>query len=246
MTYTRFSEDAQYVWDFTRCVRPNGTHYGTSGKCRKGTEDPYKDWEELAKGNYGRVSKSPDGKRVVKQLLEHNGVKGEFGPYERQLAIRMGRLGHSPVIHRIGKDSIEMDLAKGKPLWKSYAPAEGEGPMTATQAKKAGAAVLALHKLGFYHGDAHALQWMVDGDNVKLVDYGLSGKIKDNPEKVLQDLSKWSKIVGWNNPELKNDPYFQLANWTMERYKNIKGQSKAAKEARAELARMYLEEVASL
>jgi hypothetical protein len=78
------------------------------------------------------------------------------------------------------------------------------------------------------------------------VDYGLSGKIKDNPEKVLQDLSKWSKIVGWNNPELKNDPYFQLANWTMERYKNIKGQSKAAKEARAELARMYLEEVASL
>jgi hypothetical protein len=25
--------------DFTRCVRPNGTAYGTGGKCRKGTEE---------------------------------------------------------------------------------------------------------------------------------------------------------------------------------------------------------------
>jgi len=26
------------TYDFTRCVRPNGTAYGTAGKCRKGTE----------------------------------------------------------------------------------------------------------------------------------------------------------------------------------------------------------------
>jgi len=32
----RYSEDS---FDFTRCVRPNGTVYGTSGKCRKGTEE---------------------------------------------------------------------------------------------------------------------------------------------------------------------------------------------------------------
>jgi hypothetical protein len=31
-----FSEDEFY--DFTRCVRPNGTAYGTKGKCKKGTE----------------------------------------------------------------------------------------------------------------------------------------------------------------------------------------------------------------
>jgi len=28
----------QEIFEFTRCVRPNGTAYGTSGKCRKGTE----------------------------------------------------------------------------------------------------------------------------------------------------------------------------------------------------------------
>jgi len=31
-----FSENETY--DFTRCVRSNGTYYGTNGKCRKGTE----------------------------------------------------------------------------------------------------------------------------------------------------------------------------------------------------------------
>lgn len=244
--YGSFSPSALDVLDFTRCVRPDGTHYGTAGKCRKGTEDPYTDWEQLAKGNYGKVSKSPDGKRVVKQLLEHEGKKGEFGPYERQLAIRMGKLGHSPRVHSASKDHIEMDLAPGKPLWKSYAPSEGEGPMTTAQARKAGAAVKALHKMGYFHGDAHAMQWMVDGDNVKLVDYGLSGKIERNPVKALQDLSKWSRVVGWNNPELKGDPYFELADWTMKKYGEIKGQSKAAKAAREDLAKLYLSELEQL
>ena len=32
-----FSEDEFY--DFTRCVRPNGSAYGTGGRCRKGTEE---------------------------------------------------------------------------------------------------------------------------------------------------------------------------------------------------------------
>jgi len=241
-----FNEKAQQVWDFTRCQRPNGTHYGTAGKCRKGTEAPYADWEVLAKGNYGRVSKSPDGKRVVKELLEHNGEKGEFGRYERQLAIRMGKLGHSPRIHSASADHIEMDIAPGKPLWKDYKPSEGEGPMTTAQAKKAAAAVKALHKMGFFHGDAHAMQWMVDGDNVKLVDYGLSGKASSNPARVLQDLSKWAMPIGWKNPELKGDPYFDLVNRTMTEYKAIEGQSKKAKAARVALGERYLEEVAKL
>lgn len=244
--YGSFSREAQQIWEFTRCQRPNGTHYGTSGKCRKGTEDPFSDWDVLAAGNYGKVLKSPDGKRVTKVLLERDGKKGEFGPYERQLAIRMGKLGHSPRIHSASKDHIEMDLAPGKPLWKGYNPEEGEGPMTAKQAAKAGAAVRALHKMGFYHGDAHALQWMVDGDNVKLVDYGLSGKTSENPVKALQDLSKWAKVIGWNNPEMKGDPFFDLASRTIEEYGSIKGQSKAAKQQREDLAKRYLEEVDKL
>ena len=37
--YGSFSETAlKDFYDFTRCVRPNGTVYGTRGKCRKGVE----------------------------------------------------------------------------------------------------------------------------------------------------------------------------------------------------------------
>ncbi len=36
--YGSFDENAQAVWDFTRCQRPNGTFYGTRGKCRAGDE----------------------------------------------------------------------------------------------------------------------------------------------------------------------------------------------------------------
>ena len=34
--FLEFSEGS--IYDFTTCIRPNGTAYGTAGKCRKGTE----------------------------------------------------------------------------------------------------------------------------------------------------------------------------------------------------------------
>lgn len=42
-----FSEGGTY--DFTRCVRPNGTSYGTGGKCRKGSEEAKQAEEPKAK-----------------------------------------------------------------------------------------------------------------------------------------------------------------------------------------------------
>jgi hypothetical protein len=35
--FPTFSEDASAVLDFARCQRPDGSVYGTSGQCRKGT-----------------------------------------------------------------------------------------------------------------------------------------------------------------------------------------------------------------
>ena len=43
-----FAEGDSY--DFTRCVRPDGSAYGTSGRCRKGTETGAKGTEGEAKG----------------------------------------------------------------------------------------------------------------------------------------------------------------------------------------------------
>lgn len=49
-----FSEKGTY--DFTRCVRPDGSAYGTGGKCRKGTEGA-KEIEEKAKKGTGGAKK---------------------------------------------------------------------------------------------------------------------------------------------------------------------------------------------
>jgi hypothetical protein len=49
-----FSEGG--VYDFARCVRPDGTAYGTSGKCRKGSEEAKK--EEVPKERKPRAKKA--------------------------------------------------------------------------------------------------------------------------------------------------------------------------------------------
>ena len=250
MNLGSFNEEATAVWDFVRCQRPNGTFYGTAGKCRKGTEvgekGKYSDWKPLAEGNYGKVSISPDGTRVVKELLTgKDGKKGEFGTYEVELATKMGELGHSPRIFSHSEDHIEMETAKGKTLWKTYAREEGEPRMNAKQATQAAAAILDLHRMGFAHGDMHALQWLADGDNLKLVDFGLSVPTSRQPVRVMQDLSKIAGLVNWGNPELADNPYVQTVNKYLERYKEVKGTSQKAKNEREKIALEYLAEINS-
>jgi len=207
----------------------------------------YTKWNPVAQGNYGKVSISPDGTRAVKELLiGKDGKKGEFGEFEVELAKKMGQLGHSPRIHRATPDVLEMDVAKGKPLWEGYARGENEPRMNTAQATKAAAAIKALHKMGFAHGDMHALQFLVDGNNVKLVDYGLSVPTSRQPARVMQDLSKIAGLINWKNPELAGNPYVQLANKYLDQYKEVKGVSKAAKTKKTQLGEAYLRELEQL
>lgn len=207
----------------------------------------YDSWRPVAEGNYGKVSINPEGTRAVKQLLTgKDGKRGEFGPHEIELAKKMGELGHSPRVYSTSKDHIEMDVAKGKPLWKSYRREEGEPVMNAAQAKQAGAALRDLHKMGFFHGDMHALQFLANGDRLKLVDYGLSGPVSSNPARLMQDLAKINSLVRWDNPELANDPYFRLVNRYLPQYQAIKGTSQAAKNKRVQLGNEYYQELQDL
>jgi len=54
------------TYDFTRCVRPNGTAYGTTGKCRKGTEQ-----EKAGGENKGFKGNDKGSSSVHKHLLQH-------------------------------------------------------------------------------------------------------------------------------------------------------------------------------
>lgn len=58
------------MFDFTRCERPNGTAYGTAGKCRKGTEKQ-KDYPYAAAVTQGRFNIPHSGHaKLIKHLLE--------------------------------------------------------------------------------------------------------------------------------------------------------------------------------
>jgi len=158
----------------------------------------------------------------------------------------MGELGHGPKIYSHSAEHIEMATAEGKPLWKSYARGEDEPVMNTAQAKKASLAIRDLHKLGYAHGDLHVLQFIVNGNNVQLVDYGLSVPVSRQPSRVMQDLSKIGSLVNWKNPELANDPYVNLVNRYLDRYKEIQGNSQAAKVKRARLGEEYIQELEGL
>jgi tRNA A-37 threonylcarbamoyl transferase component Bud32 len=206
--------------------------------------------KKLAEGNYGVVYQDPQTGHVVKTLKEGK----EWGPHEVELGKKMGELGHSPKIYSASNDHIEMDFSKGKPLWsggfnRTDEEKERDLKMSSEQAQKALAAIKDLHKMGFYHGDMHNEQFLTDGEGGKeatLIDYGLSGKIKDQPHKAIVDFNKVGKLIDIYRPELDNDPYVKLVRESVDAYKAAKGQSKAAVAKRSQIGLEYLDRVKNL
>lgn len=67
-------------YDFARCQRPDGSFYGTRGKCRKGTES-----SAVTKEEKTSASKSPLARASASQL---KGVNAKLGDLVRQLQQR--------------------------------------------------------------------------------------------------------------------------------------------------------------
>jgi len=61
-----FSEFEEDEYDFTRCMRPDGSFYGTRGKCRKGSEA----------GPADRAGTGEKGAREAAAQAKKRGVKG--------------------------------------------------------------------------------------------------------------------------------------------------------------------------
>ena len=161
----------------------------------------------------------------------------------------MAELGHSPKIHSASNEHIEMDAIDGAPLWNNgynRTPEEKERGLTMTedQSRKSLRAIRDLHKMGFYHGDMHNQQFMTDGEGGSestLIDYGLSGKIEETPTKAVIDFNKIYKLLDIDRPELDKSLYAQLVRSTVRKYQEAKGQSKAAKQRREEIAQEYVQ-----
>jgi tRNA A-37 threonylcarbamoyl transferase component Bud32 len=215
----------------------------------KQRKDPYDGWTVVAQGFHGKVAINPEGTRAVKVLRKDrpDGKEGRFGEYEVELATKMGELGHSPRVHSSSDSHIEMDVAKGAPLWKDFKRGEDEPVMNAAQAKAAAYALRDLHRMGFAHRDAHSQQFIVNGDDVKLVDFGLSRPLSEKPLAALHDLTKSNSVIRFDNPELANDQYIALVNKYLVPYRELgESRSKAAIARRQELAEGYIRELQDL
>lgn len=235
----------------------NGRWKLTSSGSKMAKEQPsqssrpdFSKMKKLAEGNYGVVYQDPQTNHIFKTLKEGKA----WGEHEVALAKKMGELGHSPKIYSSSPDHIEMDFAKGKPLWsngynRTDEEKERDLKMTPEQAQKALSAIRDLHKMGFYHGDMHNEQFLTDGEggeNATLIDYGLSGKIKDNPQKAIVDFNKIGKLLDIYRPEFDSDPYAQLVRESIDAYKEVKGQSKAAVEKRKQIGLNYANQLQKL
>ena len=103
--------------------------------------------------------------------------------------------------------------------------------------------------MGYYHGDMHNQQFMTDGEGGSestLIDFGLSGKIEENPTKAIIDFNKVYKLIDVDRPELDKSLYAQLVRSTVRKYQEAKGQSKAAKQKRAQIAQEYVERLGAI
>ena len=198
----------------------------------------------LAQGNFGKVTLSDDGKVVKKELLtERDG--NQWGTLEIELGVKMGEAGHSPKVysHLTNDSQIVMDVAPGKPLWASFRQDKETEPtsMSEPAGRKTLGAILYMHQnLKAYHGDLHSQQMIIDGDDVQLIDFGLSGRIEgdDGWAKATTDIRKARKIIGLERFQEEPGLIGDIAKlFTADG--EIKGSSKAAKAAKQETVDAY-------
>jgi hypothetical protein len=111
-------------YDFTTCIRPDGSAYGTSGKCRKGTEgeaqrDPSKD----VKRGDTLIGTSPRNMQIDKL----NELKKEYEDYKKKFG---GRADLKNVM-----EAYEKRIASGEQALKAGAPAKAESPKATNSAQ---------------------------------------------------------------------------------------------------------------
>lgn len=121
-------------YDFTRCVRPDGSSYGTGGKCRKGTEsakqaEPKRGYAggnrkdtgiTLKKASSPPTFSKDDASKVVKEIREktgdHNYVVEPVGKDGKH------RITHAYYGQREVNKTVKDHVGSGKPPSKSKVP----------------------------------------------------------------------------------------------------------------------------
>ena len=120
-TPANYSEKGE-VYDFTRCVRPDGSSYGTSGKCRKGTEGE-KDSKDHKKP--GKAKKYPEskfsyefdmGQKVLENYKKGGSNEAEMTPEIKNAAKHYG-IKPEYLLSNINKMAANAIMGEGREFW---------------------------------------------------------------------------------------------------------------------------------
>ncbi len=195
--------DYSETLDFARCQRPDGSYYGTSGQCRKGTpvgakeqkakkakrslRERFDETGGISGGAYGDVAITKEG-TVIK--------KGRLGQDEPKIQEELAKAGLAPKVieqewtamkpknasPRMG--IMEMELAKGSAF------EDIQSSLNDKQKAQAADEYLRLqagmHKRGIAHGDFHEQNFFFDPATGKgtAIDFGLSQR---SPAEVIAE-----------------------------------------------------------
>lgn len=216
-------------FDFARCQRPDGSHYGTGGVCRKGT--PVDAKKSIVTDKMKKVIEEgkPFAQGGFSELYMVDGlvVKVQEDAYlpDIQTEMDMQKMaadaGLAPKVYgveQVGDDKviIVMDpIAKGMknpPSMDDYAPtmlAELDRPTMLAGGELYGKMLQA----GIVHADYHTGNWFIDSKgNTQAIDFGISSKIKDAPLKHL------NRAVQFTLPVLQSKGEIQLAQKMADAY----------------------------
>jgi len=115
MSYGGFNEKAQVVWDFARCQRPDGSFYGTSGKCRQGQEVGAKEIEaaqpKSAKAKEALEKATPE--QLKKLAASPKATPAQKAVVEKALAKKEGKPDEPPKAEEKGYKPKEREERKG-------------------------------------------------------------------------------------------------------------------------------------
>jgi hypothetical protein len=105
--------DGSY-FDFTRCQRPNGTYYGTSGKCRKGAEVGAKELKRLKQA----AAKGDKKAKLALDVVEGRKTKEAATTELKRIPLTLEGLTSAPDGSEVTIDDATYLKQDGKYYWK--------------------------------------------------------------------------------------------------------------------------------
>ena len=225
------------MFDFTRCRRADGSHYGTAGICRKGSEDPLSEFKKLVRSRKTKLQDKLIGQGMYGKVYDiGNGVvvkRGKISGAEIEAMKVLEGVTEVPrvIAHELNpvKENMSilaMSKAPGIPVKRvKYEKQEATMDQFLPTLRK-------LHKNGVAHNDLHEGNIFVNSrkkeKTFSVIDFGSA--TMSTPANQIEDI----KMVGVMSTTERNStldeiiykhlgstPYQDIFKWSNQKQQKL-------------------------